>query len=133
VHDLGSKIGATLDGAPLGSGDVPWKPGQVLAFGGSCLEFDYPAAEALAELERSPDEPIRPGETFELAEPERDEATPPPEPAPLEEAPLASERRRPAARKPPEGGWGFTDAAIVILALGVLSLSIAGLWLLLAK
>jgi pSer/pThr/pTyr-binding forkhead associated (FHA) protein len=135
VHDLGSKIGATLDDAPLGSVDVAWKPGQVLAFGGNRLVFEHPAAEALAELERSPDEPIRPGETIDPIETEPEETPPAPETPPasmVEETPRSPVRRRPGG-PPSEGGWGVTDGAIVILALGVLALSIAGLWLLLAK
>lgn len=136
VHDLGSKIGATLDGAALGPTDVAWKPGQVLAFGGNRLAFDYPAAEALAELERSPDEAIPSGEEIDPPD-EPEAASPDPSPAaPIEEAPRAPMRaaQKASAQAPAaEGGWGFTDAAIVMLALGVLALSIAGLYLLLAK
>lgn len=138
VHDLGSKIGSTLDGASLGPTDVAWKPGQILAFGGNRLEFDYPAAEALAELERSPDEAMAPSERLEPPEPDADPDAPPgeepasPEPSLAES--VVSPIRRPAAQpSTSEGGWSFTDGAIVILALGVLALSIAGLYLLLAK
>jgi pSer/pThr/pTyr-binding forkhead associated (FHA) protein len=133
VHDLGSKTGATLDGAPLGQTDVPWKAGQVLSFGGNRLAFDYPAAEALAELDRSPDEAIPSGEAIEPPEPDVDPAaSPEPSPsAPLDIAPRAPLRRAPAPAS--ETGWSVTDGAIVILALGVLALSIAGLYLLLAK
>jgi pSer/pThr/pTyr-binding forkhead associated (FHA) protein len=132
VHDLGSKIGASLDNAPLGPTDVAWKPGQVLVFGGNRLAFDYPAAEALAELERSPDEAISPSEVIEPLEPDAAPESPEPSPAaPMDVAPRAPIRRSPAPAS--EGGWSFTDGAIVILALGVLALSIAGLYLLLAK
>lgn len=135
VHDLGSKIGSTLDGAPLGPTDVAWKPGQVLAFGGNRLSFDYPAAEALAELERSPDEAIAQSEVIEPPEePDAEPAAPEPSPAAsIEVAPRAPLRRSSGQAPASEGGWSFTDGAIVILALGVLALSIAGLYLLLAK
>lgn len=134
AHDLGSKIGSTIDGAPLGPTDVAWKAGQVLAFGGNRLVFDYPAAEALAELERSPDEAIPPGEAIDPPEPDVDPASPEPSPAaPIEVAPRAPLRRQSPQAAAPDVGWSFTDGAIVILALGVLALSIAGLYLLLAK
>lgn len=143
AHDLGSKTGTTLDGAPIGQADVAWKPGQTLAFGKNRLTFEYPAAEALAEIERSPDEVIPPGESFELATPSGptdsaeteapSEETPPPPPS--EDAKSRLRRGSPAsARSRPEnGGWSFTDGAVVLLALGVLVLSIAGLWLLLGR
>lgn len=135
VHDLGSKGGAFLDGAPLGQTDVAWKAGQVLAIGGTRLGFEYPAAEALAELERSPDEPIRPGESFEPVEPvapDKEEDEPEPASAP-ESRPIVAPRRGPVTARKEEGGWNLTDGAVLLVALGVFALSIAGLWLLLAR
>lgn len=147
VRDLS---GASLDGAPLPQGaDVAFRPGQVLALGRTEIACEHPAVEALAELERSPDEPVRPGEVFDPPEvpgaPDADEPEEGEEP-PASEAPPESEasaagpaapasarvarraRQEPAA---PAGGWGLTDAAVVLVALGVLGLSIAGLaWLL---
>jgi len=146
VRDLSGA--SFLHGAPLPQGaDVPWRPGQVLALGKIELACEYPAAEALAELERSPDEPVRPGEVFE---PPHDPAS---EPPPSEDAPASSSEDAPPAsageaagessapapmaRRSRQdafaaaGGWGLTDAAVVLIALGVLGLSIAGLsWLL---
>jgi pSer/pThr/pTyr-binding forkhead associated (FHA) protein len=141
VRDLS---GASLDGAALPQGaDVAWRPGQILTLGRTEIGCEHPAVEALAELERCPDEPVRPGEVLDppdLPEPEEEPA--PSESAPGEEAPASVEsaaaaapaqvarraRQEPAAAA---GGWGLTDAAVVLIALGVLGLSIAGLaWLL---
>jgi pSer/pThr/pTyr-binding forkhead associated (FHA) protein len=111
VQDLGSRSGTQLVGAPLSQFDTPWRPGQVLAICRDRLLCEHPAAEALAELERSPCEPLRADEALEPLSRER----------PAAPAPLAA----------PGGGWGLADAAVVLLALGVLALSIAGLvWLL---
>jgi pSer/pThr/pTyr-binding forkhead associated (FHA) protein len=139
VQDLGSPGGAWLDEARVGSTEVPWRPGQVLAFGGTRCSFVYPAAEALAELERSPDERMRPGEAPEepaaevrpekaaeapaVGEGALAEATPGPPPA-LDRA------RRQKGRAARGSGWSPADAAVLLLALGVLALSAVGWWLL---
>jgi pSer/pThr/pTyr-binding forkhead associated (FHA) protein len=135
VHDLGSKGGTALEGAPLGQADAAWKPGQVLAFGANRFVFDFPAAEALAELERSPDEVIPPGESFDPVEPSQPEASPELTPSPDSTAAPISRPRSdtPAPSRADSGGWSLTDGAVVLLALGILVLSIAGLWLLLSS
>jgi hypothetical protein len=141
VQDLGSRAGATLDGAPLPQFDTPWRPGQVLAICRDRLACEHPAAEALSEIERSPCEPLGPDE---LPEPpsEPEPSAPPsststPTPAPGSAASVEVERALKArggaalaSAASRGGGWGLTDAAVVLLALGVLALSIAGLvWL----
>ncbi|MEZ4293416.1 MAG: FHA domain-containing protein [Polyangiaceae bacterium] len=142
VQDLGSKAGALLDGARLGQNETTWRPGQALEVGGNVIALIHPAAEALAEIERGPDEAMTAEERASLDEPEG--ASPAPEEAAVvEEAPAGDDfpetpappqasatravRKRPA--KAGEG-WGITDAAVVLLALGVLILSAAGWWLL---
>lgn len=96
---------------------------------------------ALAELGRCPDQPVRaadvpdpPGGVEPASSP-----GPPSEDAPDELSPAAPDvrdapppvRRREPAPQPRRTGWGLTDAAVVLLALGVLAVSIAGLtWLL---
>ena len=145
VQDLGSKGGATLDGAPLGSNEATWRPGQALALGRNVLELVYPAAEALAEIERGPDEAMTAEERAILDEPasstpppasEEDEAAPTPTPAPADDFPETPAAPpvagRALAKKAARSGdgWGVTDAAVVLLALGVLVLSAAGWWLL---
>ncbi|WP_437812956.1 FHA domain-containing protein [Sorangium sp. So ce1078] len=139
VQDLGSRAGASLDGAPVPQFDTIWRPGQVLAISADRLVFEHPAAEALAEIERSPCEPLRPDAVYEPPSAEEPAApstptpsTPTPSPA---SASTLSPLSRPAASAPRVaqggGGWGFTEALIALLALGVLALSIAGLmWLL---
>lgn len=136
VKDLGSKSGALLDGAAVEPAGALWRPGRVLVVGSSELELSYPAVEVLDELERSPDEKIPPSESF----------PPPGNSAPAEatvvaadapasfepSAPIRVPSSRPAPA-PPRGGWGITDAAVLILALGVLALGATGLWWLLAR
>ncbi|XXX76847.1 FHA domain-containing protein [Sorangium sp. So ce134] len=135
VQDLGSRSGASLDGAPVPQFDTVWRTGQVLAISADRLVFEHPAAEALAEIERSPCEPLRPDAAVEpppAEEPPAPHSTPTPSPA---SASTLSPLARPTAAAPRVaqggGGWGFTEALIALLALGVLALSIAGLmWLL---
>lgn len=136
VQDLGSRTGASLDGVLVPQFDTVWRPGQVLAIAAYRLRCEHPAAEALAEIERSPCEPLRPDAVFEPPSPDEPPAAPStPTPSPAS-ASAVSPLSRHAASTPqaaPQGGggWGFTEALIALLALGVLALSIAGLmWLL---
>lgn len=136
VQDLGSRSGALLDGAPVPQFDTIWRPGQVLAISGDRLIFEHPAAEALAEIERSPCEPLRPDVVFEPPSLEESKAahstpTPPPASASTSSSLAQPAEAAPASRAAQGSGWGFTEALIALLALGVLALSIAGLlWLL---
>jgi len=141
VQDLGSKSGAELDGAMLGANEAVWRPGQALVVGRNVLALIHPAAEALAEIERGPDEAMSAEERAVLDEPEGstppppvgDDATPTPPPGDdfPETPPPPGANTRTLARSPrARGGWGVTDAAVVLLALGVLILSAAGWWLL---
>lgn len=143
VQDLGSRGGAALDGAPLGQNETHWRPGQALQIGGNVVALIHPAAEALAEIERGPDEAMTPEERAVLDEPSS-ESPPPsepeaegtPTPPPFDDFPETppppSALGRPSKRAPRKSrdGWGVTDAAVVLLALGVLILSAAGWWLL---
>jgi pSer/pThr/pTyr-binding forkhead associated (FHA) protein len=132
VQDLGSRGGAELDGAAIGESPVIWAPGRVLTIAGNQLALSHAAADALAELERSPDERMAVSEVVEPPpedeEPDGDAAgeTPPPE------AVLARPARPAPLADPEEArGWNLTDGAVLVAALGVLALSIAGLiWLL---
>ncbi len=143
VRDLGSRTGSSLAGLALDTREVQWRPGEELAFGRTRIVLELPALEALAELERAPDERV-PAAELELREPE-----PAPEPAELDDddfgpsdvegvhealaAELESrEGQLPAntraSTKPAKRGsmWGATDFAVVLLALGVFSLSAVG-------
>ena len=119
-----------------------------LRIGNDTFSFRYPALEALAELERAADEKIR-----------ADESIPPPvapsppsdlasgtakgggpdaalrdEPRQLSAiggAPIAEMPQRRGSDSRKKGGWNSTDFMVVLLALGVLTLSAVGLyWLL---
>jgi pSer/pThr/pTyr-binding forkhead associated (FHA) protein len=137
VCDLGSKGGTALGDAPLEAQPVAWRSGQRLVAGANVFSLEFEAAEVLAELERGPDEPLRPGEV--VAAPFD---TPPPPPAaeptpgapPAEPAPSEALRPRPPAEPvADEPTWGFADAAVVLVALGVLLASVAGIWWLLRR
>jgi pSer/pThr/pTyr-binding forkhead associated (FHA) protein len=136
LRDLGSRAGSLLEGNAVGPNDAPWRVGQALRIGDDVLVFEYPAVAALAELERSPDEPMRPGEApppppladqapgAAAAETEAAREEPAESPAP----PLARGRERAPAST--EGGWSLTDGLVLLFALGVLVLSVAGFfWL----
>ncbi len=145
VQDLGSKGGATLDSVPLGSTETTFRPGAALGIGGNIFLLAHPTADALAEIERGPDEAMSPEERAALDEPH---TTPPPEgdddsaslqqtptPSPVDDFtdtpnPAAVQSNTHARPKRSRDGWGLTDAAVVLLALGVLILSAAGWWLL---
>ncbi len=142
VRDLGSKAGSTLGEAPLGDAPQVWRPGVPLSLGASVLCYEFAAAQALAELERAPDVRVP---ASELTTP----SLPPPEsedPEPVEEAEdvtggdedeeegaLESEAPRLPARTDPaaHARWSITDFAVVLLAMGVFSLSAVGYFVLL--
>lgn len=132
VQDLGDTGALRLDGAAISGTEAVWRPGQEAGIGRTHLGFAYAAAEALAELERSPDEPMREGETPEPPRapeetPSTMDATPPPPPsAPLSEPFVPPPPRVPA--KVEGGGFGALDGVVVLLALGVLALSAFGAW-----
>jgi pSer/pThr/pTyr-binding forkhead associated (FHA) protein len=146
VCDLGSKGGTALGDVPLEGQPLAWKPGARLYAGGNVFTLELAAVEALGELERSPDEPLRPGDApappIETPEPPPVEPSSeePEEPAPGEpdEAPVSAplRRRAPDAERAPEPRseeptWGIADGAVMLIALGVLVISVVGLiWLL---
>lgn len=136
LHAEGAGAPLALDDAPLASSEATWRVGQVLHVGRTAIAYDYPAAAALAELEKGPEEVMRDdeapsppaGAVESEDDPPPDEAAPPeatPTPAPA--GPIAV-RRKPAADA---GGWSMLDSAVVIFAVSVLALSVAGgFWLL---
>jgi pSer/pThr/pTyr-binding forkhead associated (FHA) protein len=149
VRDLGSKNGAELAGERLDQRDHLWRLDQELRFGKNVFVYRHPAIEALGELERAADEKIREGES--IAPPEASG----PAPASRQEgaegraasggiyrsdatgrdlggaAPIAELPDRADASRPRRPGWTSTDFMVVLLAVGVLALSVVGLfWLL---
>jgi pSer/pThr/pTyr-binding forkhead associated (FHA) protein len=137
VRHGGSATPTTLGEAPLGTADAVWKPGQEIAFGEDRLVLRHPAADALAELEQSQDEAIPRGEEFPLPESPGDSATAEDaetadagRPEAKAEAPVRGRAAQPDPEDdaaPAGEGWSFTDGAVVLVALGVLALSVAGL------
>ncbi|MDI1443812.1 FHA domain-containing protein [Polyangium sp. 6x1] len=131
VRDLGSKA-ALLEGAALGPTDVAWRSGQTLAMGRNTLVFEYPAAEALAELSRCADEPMRPEDAPPppVAEDETPSTTAAPEPTPVEDDASRPLRPQRAATPAPESGWSLTDGLVFVFGAFVLVLSVVGFfWL----
>lgn len=148
ARDLGSKNGSALGGMPLATDrDRTWKIGEQLVIGCDVFAYEHPAIEALGELERLGDEKIRGDDRIPPPDPvapgtDRDAATGTaasangssvamPEPnggnAPIAEVPRGE--ARPQKRKRP-GVWSGTDLLVVLLAMGVLGLSVIGLfWL----
>jgi pSer/pThr/pTyr-binding forkhead associated (FHA) protein len=145
ARDLGSKNGATLGGTPLPTDrDRTWTPGEQLAIGDDRFEFEHPAADALRELEQAADEKIRFDEVLDPpvfpraadGNSARDEAenaastaanAPGSPVAPVTAVPASPKAIRARSRS----GWTSADVAVVLLAVGVLGLSILGLiWLL---
>ena len=136
VVDGGSTSGISLDEERVA--DATWKPGQVLGIGGTRVGFEHPAAEVLAELERSPDDRMPDGEVPEPSvtvpagagaeTPSTPEATPEATPTPAPAGTGAARRSRATAES---SGWGTADSAVVLFALGVLAVSALGaFWLL---
>lgn len=131
ARDLGSKA-ALLEGAPLGATDVTWRIGQTLAIGRNVVVFAYPAAEALAELSRCADEPMRLEDAPPppASEEETPSAAAAPEPTPIEEDASRPLRPQRSAAPVPESGWSLTDGVVLLFAAFVLVLSVVGFfWL----
>jgi hypothetical protein len=145
LRDLGSKNGALLGAEPLPrERDVAWKSALALSLGRTVLALQEPVASQLALLEAADDAALA----------EADIPPPPPsrsalserqaEPAPESKglagnaAPIAEIPAKPAttvATKPKRqrrrSGWSVADVVVMIAAVVVLLLSIAGMaWLL---
>lgn len=132
VRDLGSRAGTLLGDRPVGDKEIAWRPGTPLHLGETTLALRFEAITALAEIERSPDQKLRPDECppFPLADPEV--VAPPILDAPAEHAAFECEPSpRPAPvhaiAKRDEARWRVLDFLVVLLALGVLTVSGAGL------
>lgn len=139
ARDLGSKAGAAIEDRALGAVDAVWKIGEKLELGSSVLVYEFEAAAVLAEIERSPDEKVANAE-LEIGDEPTIEAPQDPvaDAAPEEELPEPSFAPPPAAIERPGdtkrragSSWGLTDFAVVLLALGVVSLSAVGYFALL--
>jgi len=150
VRDLGSKNGAELSGERLDQRDRLWRLDQTLRIGNNTFAYRHPAIEALSELERAADEKIREGESIAPPEPLFAAGAAAGDAPPNESAtrggnrypssgtgqlgaaaPIAELPRNAAPRRPRGPSWTSTDFLVVLLAVGVLALSVIGLfWLL---
>ncbi|MBI4699630.1 MAG: FHA domain-containing protein [Deltaproteobacteria bacterium] len=142
ARDLGAARPALLGDKALGADAAVWRPADRLHVGSSTLVLHHELPEALAEILRAPDERMRQEEYLEPppgAERRRRGASPP-GPAPPESAAAPQETDASPAPgagpddgepAPPSDRFRVVDALVVLLALGVLGLSVAGLlWLL---
>jgi pSer/pThr/pTyr-binding forkhead associated (FHA) protein len=143
LRDLGSKNGARLGDSRLpAERDVPWRSGTTVRIGGTTIALEEPAAIALAELEAAEDEPMAPEDAppepppridGERIEPEAAKARGPEGAGAGEQDPSTFASSRPRVPSPPakEAAWNSTDLGVVVAALVLLGLSVAGLfWLL---
>jgi hypothetical protein len=156
LRDLGSKNGAYLGDEPLARDrDVLWKPQLALAVGHTVIALDEPLAATLARLESAadeamaedevPPEPPPPGSArgsasaIANAEPaslENPPSTAAPDTGHVGDAPIVAMPPSVVAASPPppkkkKSGWSPVDVAVVIAAVVVLVMSIAGMtWLL---
>jgi len=136
VRDLGSKNGAQLDGIRLEpKRDTAWPPHAKLALGASEFAFEDPVLAALSEIEAGRDEQMQAGDSIDPPNVAPSEALPngaaqAPPIGTGDAAPIAQVPTR--AAKPVKKTQGFraVDAAVAVLALIVIGLSILGLtWL----
>ncbi len=132
LRDLGSKNPAMLGDVTLTSGrDVHWKGRTMLRLGRTVLALIEPVQDALQQLEEAVDDPLDPAQE-PPAPPTRQpvsqaEVLPDPPAAPAKAQPAPPPRTPPRSRVP----WTGTDIAVVIAAVGIIAVSIAGLyWLL---
>ena len=133
VRDLGSKNGTKLGDRPLQPNkSETWSPGVALVIGKHRIRLEDPVSEALRELERAADEPMRVDESVdppgvESARGSATEAAAPAAAAPVASVPRAAGR---TPRQSTRQGWSTTDLAVALMAVVVLGLSVLGLvWL----
>ena len=152
VRDLGSKRGSELGGRRLSQTAVAWRASEQLHIGEDQLELSDPLPEAMAEQLRAPDERMR---ASEFAEPPPGragaEGGEPVVEAPSEDVAASddaegdggggelddeandAERASGQGQQPRAADRGFPliELLVVLLALGMLGVSVAGLlWLL---
>jgi pSer/pThr/pTyr-binding forkhead associated (FHA) protein len=138
ARDGGSKRGSSLEGAPLDGAGRCWRDGEIVHLGDSILRLTAPLDEALGEAFAAAEVRMRPEELAlpppggwpakVLAAPE------PSEPDVTEEEEPSGDLQLPAVveevfAEPPSGrALGAVDAFVALVALGLLSVSAAGLY-----
>jgi pSer/pThr/pTyr-binding forkhead associated (FHA) protein len=136
VRDLGSKNGATLDDVRLEpKRDTAWPANAVLALGASQFGYEDPVLAALAEIEAGRDEQMQAGDSIDPpnvgpGEAEASSSADVYDAGAVNAAPLAQMPTRAPQSAKKSQGFRAVDAAVAVLALLVLGLSILGLtWL----
>jgi pSer/pThr/pTyr-binding forkhead associated (FHA) protein len=144
VRDLGAKNGTWIGEtrAPQ-NGDIVWRPSQVMQIARTVLALEEPVADALARIEMAPDESLPTDEP--IVPPERSTSPVASTAIPSDDSAHDLSRQpaatAPIAPTPPQGvalsaqphraRFSIADILVVATAIGVLALSIAGLfWLL---
>jgi len=137
ARDLGTKNGTWLGEAPLaGDRETLWRSHQMIRIGRTVIALEEPVREALARIERAPDENM----------PEDASPPPPPPPAVGEiavpvrsedggSAVVSTDGDRSGTAKPKRvrqgTDWSIADGLVMTAALLILVLSLAGMvWLL---
>jgi pSer/pThr/pTyr-binding forkhead associated (FHA) protein len=143
VRDLGAKNGVLLGESRLPAGrDMAWRNPAMLRIGGTVLALEEPVLAALAELEQAQDEPmdanvlppppsLGPGaspSSFPKGAQPTAMGDVSPGAGPLAEI-VADGRARPPKKR--RASLSGADIAVIVAALGVIAISVAGLyWLL---
>lgn len=143
VRDRESKNGSALDGAMLPTDrDVVWRSTQTLALASTALVLEEPAAQALKSIEEAADEllpeaeipppPLSSAAGSASVPPPKPESVHPPAPASASMPALAApEAPKPSVAPKKKRVVATADAGIVVAAIVILLLSLAGLaWLL---
>lgn len=150
VRDLGAKNGVWLGEARVPvNRDVTWRPSQMMQVGRTVLALDEPVGDALAQIESGPDEALPPDEPTHPPVPAvpaiPESANPPALGHPgtggapeleAERGPNPERTARPRAMTPDDPRlkrtrFSIADLVVIGAAIGVLVLSVVGLfWLL---
>lgn len=135
IRDLGTKNGTWLGEAALAADrETLWRSHQMIRIGRTVLALEEPVSEALARIERAPDERVQ-----EVVAPPVSGSPAPESPqggtAEGERAPVVSVDGASALAKPKRTrsgtGWSVADGLVMTAALVILILSLAGMvWLL---
>jgi pilus assembly protein CpaF len=142
IEDLGTKNGTALGGAALGEGrSVTWRSTQMLKLGRTVVALVEPVAQALAAIETAEDEVLPESAAIGTGKDASGGLGAPAASAKEAQGAAASASRvstasaasEAAARGRPRQGlrWSAVDVAVMGAALGVLALSLVGIyWLL---
>ena len=138
LRDLGSRIGTMFKGEPIAADkDTMLRPGDEFEIGPNRFRFEFPAVQALRELEQAeveamaPNEKVpslEPSDSSNIAEPDKSPGSTSMPPKSGSISPRPKSPKKPAPQQ--DLGWGKTDVLIVLVAVGVLAVSAVGLvWL----